>query len=122
MLPLWYMVFKTFGLYQPRRISSKVAEVMDITKATTIAILILVSSTFFVREYEFSRLTFLYFWIICVIALFIERRIFREILRYIRKRGYNLRHSIIVGTGSLGQDVTDKLHEHPELGIKIRGF
>ena len=122
MLPLWYMVFKTFGLYQPRRISSKVAEVMDIAKATTIAILILVSLTFFVREYEFSRLTFLYFWIICVIALFIERRIFREILRYIRKRGYNLRHSIIVGTGSLGQDVTDKLHEHPELGIKIRGF
>jgi hypothetical protein len=122
MLPLWYMVFKAFGLYQPRRISSKVAEVKDITKATTIAILILVSLTFFVREYEFSRLTFLYFWIICVVALFIERRIFREILRFIRKRGYNLRHAIIVGTGRLGQDVTDKLHEHPELGIKIRGF
>jgi len=122
MLPLWYMVFKTFGLYQPRRISSKVAEVIDIAKATTIAILILVSLTFFMREYEFSRLTFLYFWIICVVALFIERRIFREILRIIRKRGYNLRHAIIVGTGSLGQDITDKLHEHPELGIKISGF
>ncbi len=122
MLPLWYMVFKTFGLYQPRRISSKVAEVMDIAKATTIAILILVSLTFFVREYEFSRLTFAYFWIICVMALFIERRIFREILRFFRKRGYNQRHAIIVGTGSLGQDVTDRVHGHPELGIKIRGF
>jgi Undecaprenyl-phosphate glucose phosphotransferase len=122
MLPLWYMVFKTFGLYRPRRISSKVAEVMDIAKGTTIAILILVSLTFFVRKYEFSRLTFLYFWVICVIALSVERILFRELLRFIRKRGYNLRHALIVGTGSLGQDVTDRVHGHPELGIKIRGF
>jgi Undecaprenyl-phosphate glucose phosphotransferase len=95
---------------------------MDIAKGTTIAILILVSLTFFVRKYEFSRLTFVYFGIICVIALCVERILFRELLRLIRKRGYNLRHALIVGTGSLGQDVTDRVHSHPELGIKIRGF
>ncbi len=122
MLPLWYIVFKAFGLYRPRRISSKFAEVVDITKGTTIAILILVSLTFFVRRYEFSRLTFVYFGVICVIALCIERILFRELLRLIRRRGYNLRHALIVGTGSLGQDVTDRVHGHPELGIKIRGF
>ena len=122
MLPLWYIVFKTFGLYRPRRISSKFAEVVDIAKGTTIAILILVSLTFFVRRYEFSRLTFLYFWIICVITLCIERILFRELLRFIRKRGYNLRHALIVGTGNLALDVTDRVHNHPELGIKIRGF
>ena len=122
MLPLWYIVFKAFGLYRPRRISSKFAEIMDIAKGTTIAILILVSLTFFVRKYEFSRLTFLYFGTICVIALCIERILFRELLRLIRRRGYNLRHALIVGTGSLGQDVTDRIHNHPELGINIKGF
>jgi Undecaprenyl-phosphate glucose phosphotransferase len=122
MLPLWYVVFKTFGLYRPRRISSKIAEVMDIVKATTTATLILVSLTFFVRRDEFSRLTFLYFLIICVIALCVERILFREFLRFIRKKGYNLRYALIVGTGSLGQDVTDRVHKHPELGIKVRGF
>ncbi|MBT3880161.1 MAG: undecaprenyl-phosphate glucose phosphotransferase [Candidatus Scalindua sp.] len=122
MLPLWYIVFKAFGLYRPRRISSKFAEVADIAKGTTIAILILVSLTFFFRKYEFSRLTFLYFWIICVVTLCIERIVFREFLRLIRKRGYNLRHALIVGTGDLALDVTDRVHSHPELGIKIRGF
>lgn len=122
MLPLWYVVFKTFGLYRPRRISSKIAEVMDIVKATTTATLILISLTFFVRRDEFSRLTFLYFLIICVIALCVERILFREFLRFIRKRGYNLRYALIVGTGSLGQDITDRVHKHPELGIKVRGF
>jgi Undecaprenyl-phosphate glucose phosphotransferase len=95
---------------------------MDIAKGTTIAILILVSLTFFVRKYEFSRLTFLYFWVICMITLCIERILFRELLRFIRKRGYNLRHALIVGTGNLALDVTDRVHNHPELGIKIRGF
>ncbi len=122
MLPLWYIVFKAFGLYRPKRVSSKIAEIVDISKGTTIAVLLLISLTFFVRQYEFSRLTFLYFWVICMVALSIERILFRELLRFIRRRGYNLRHALIVGTGSLGQNVTDRLRSHPELGIIIRGF
>ncbi len=47
MIPLWFIVFKALGLYRPRRISSKVAEAMDIIKATSIATLILISLTFF---------------------------------------------------------------------------
>ena len=122
MLPIWAIVFKTFGLYRPRRISSKVAEVMDIAKATSIATLILVSLSFFVRQYEFSRLTFLYFWIISIVALCLARILFREFLRLIRNKGYNLRFAIIAGTGSLGQRISEKIQDHPELGIKIAGF
>jgi Undecaprenyl-phosphate glucose phosphotransferase len=122
MLPLWYIVFKYFGLYRPRRISSKFAEIGNIAIATAFATVILVTLTYFVRQYEFSRLTFVFFGVICLSALCVERILFRELLRFIRKRGYNLRHALIVGTGSLGQDVTDRVHSHPELGIKIRGF
>jgi Undecaprenyl-phosphate glucose phosphotransferase len=122
MIPLWFIVFKALGLYRPRRISSKVAEAMDIVKATSIATLILISLTFFVARSEFSRVIFLYFWIISVVALCLTRILFREFLRLIRKRGYNLRYALIVGTGNLGQDITDKIQEHPELGLKIRGF
>ncbi|MFQ5964397.1 MAG: undecaprenyl-phosphate glucose phosphotransferase [Candidatus Scalinduaceae bacterium] len=122
MIPLWGIVFKAFGLYRPRRISSRIAEVMDIAKATTVATLILVTLTFFVKRYEFSRLTFLYFWVISVFALCVTRIFFREFLRLIRKKGYNLRYALVVGTGSLGQEITDKMQAHPELGIEIRGF
>ena len=122
MIPLWFMVFKALGLYRPRRISSRVAEAMDIVKATSIATLILISLTFFVARSEFSRVIFLYFWIISIIALCLIRILFREFLRLIRKRGYNLRYVLIAGTGKLGQDITDKIQDHPELGLKIRGF
>ena len=122
MIPLWFIVFKALGLYRPRRISSRVAEAMDIVKATSIATLILITLTFFVARSEFSRVIFLYFWIISIIALCLIRILFREFLRLIRKRGYNLRYVLIAGTGKLGQDITDKIQDHPELGLKIRGF
>jgi Undecaprenyl-phosphate glucose phosphotransferase len=122
MIPLWGVVFKTLGLYRPRRISSRVAEIMDIAKATSIATLILITLTFFLARQEFSRVIFLYFWIISIVALCITRILFREFLRFIRKRGYNLRYALIVGTGNLGQDIIDKIQGHPELGIKIMGF
>ena len=122
MIPLWFIVFKALGLYRPRRISSQVAEVVDIGKATSIATLILITLTFFVARQEFSRVFFLYFWIISIVALCITRILFREFLRLIRKKGYNLRYALIVGTGNLGQDITDKIQGHPELGIELRGF
>ena len=60
MIPLWSIVFRIFGLYRPRRVSSRMSEVVDIGKASTFAILIFISLTFLFRQYEFSRLTFFY--------------------------------------------------------------
>ena len=47
---------------------------------------------------------------------------FREILRLLRRLGYNQRHVVVIGAGKLGQRVTQMLHAHPELGMKVRGY
>ena len=46
MIPLWSIVFKVFGLYRPRRVSTRLSEIIDIGKASTFATLILISLTF----------------------------------------------------------------------------
>src|SRR3990170_5915192 len=122
MIPLWGMVFKAFGLYRPRRISTRFSEVIDIGKASTFATLILVSLTFLFRQYEFSRLTFFYFWLINIVFLSLTRIVFREFLRFLRHKGYNQRYALIVGAEKMGQDLVTKLRKHPELGIQIAGF
>ena len=119
---IWGFVFKTFGLYRPKRISPYLNEIFDIVKACTFSVLILISITFFFRQYEYSRLVFLVFWIATIISLSLERIAFREILRYMRRKGHNLRYSIIVGTGSLANDIFNRIELHPELGLKIKGF
>ncbi|MBI5747692.1 MAG: undecaprenyl-phosphate glucose phosphotransferase [Nitrospinae bacterium] len=119
---IWGFVFKTFGLYRPKRISPYLNEIFDIVKACTFSVLILISITFFFRQYEYSRLVFLVFWITTIISLSLERILFREVLRYMRRKGHNLRYSIIVGTGSLANDIFNRIELHPELGLKIKGF
>lgn len=119
---VWGISFRAFNLYRPRRMGSHLAEVLDIAKANTLSVLILVTLTFFLRQFEYSRLVFLYFWFLNLMALACSRMIFREGLRFIRRRGHNLRHCVIVGAGKLGQRVVRSLHLHPEYGITIHGY
>jgi len=115
MIPLWSIVFRVFGLYRPRRVSTRMSEVVDIGKASTFAIMIFVSLTFLFRQYEFSRLTFFYFWFINIVFLSLARIVFREFLRFLRQKGYNQRYALIVGAEKMGQDLVTKLRKHPEL-------
>ena len=121
-LLIWGFVFKSFGLYRPKRMSSYFNEIFDIAKARTFSVLILIFLTFLLRQYEYSRLVFLGFWAMTIVAMSIERVIFREILRFLRRKGYNLRHALIVGTGALAEDMLKRIEQHPELGVKVAGF
>jgi len=119
---VWGVAFKAFGLYRPRRISSRLAEVRDIAKACTVAVLILVAATFFLKPFEVSRLVILYFWAFSILSVSLIRSSFREVLRFMRRRGYNLRHILIVGEGALARKVVERIHARPELGLRIMGL
>ena len=119
---IWGIAFQVFGLYRPRRLTSRIAEALDIAKASTVSILLLIAVSYFLRRYEFSRLILVYFWISSIIMLSFARGIFREFLRFMRKKGYNLRYALIVGTGNLAEGIVKKIELHPELGVKIVGF
>ena len=121
-LIVWGISFKAFNLYRPRRMGSHLAEVFDIAVANSLSVLILIGLTYFVRQYEYSRLVFLYFWILNLGALGFSRMVFREGLRFFRRQGYNQRHCLIVGAGKLGQRIARSLSRHPEFGVKVQGY
>src|SRR5574337_1565228 len=119
---VWGVVFKAFGLYRPKRISSRLAEVRDIAKACTVAVLILVAATFFLKPFEVSRVVILYFWVFSILSVSLVRSSFREVLRFMRRRDYNLRHVLIVGEGALARQVVERIRARPELGLRIHGL
>ncbi len=119
---VWGIAFKAFGLYRPKRISSRLAEVRDIAKACTLAVLILIAATFFLKQFEFSRVVILYFWVFSIVSASLVRSTFREVLRVTRRRGYNLRHVLIVGEGVLARQVVERIRVRPELGLRISGL
>jgi len=119
---VWAFVFKAFGLYRPRRLSTHMAEVRDIAGACTVATLVLIAvKFFFLPPFEFSRLVFVYFWALSIATIALARVAFREGLRLLRRRGYNLRYGLVVGAGALAARLVSTLRRHPELGIRVVG-
>ena len=121
-LIVWGISFRAFGLYRPRRIGSRLSEVADIAKASSLAALVLVTAmTFFFRGYEFSRTVIVYFWLFSIVAVSWARYVFREILRFSRRRGYNQRDAVVVGGGELADHVIRRLRARPDTGIHVIG-
>jgi Undecaprenyl-phosphate glucose phosphotransferase len=45
----------------------------------------------------------------------------RTTLRRLRRRGYNLRYLLVVGAGQLAEEVIERIHAHPEAGLRVVG-
>jgi exopolysaccharide biosynthesis polyprenyl glycosylphosphotransferase len=46
----------------------------------------------------------------------------RSTLAWLRRRGRNLRHLLIVGTNARARDIADRLESRPDLGYRLVGF
>ncbi len=125
LIPVWVVFIfsiRLCGLYQPLRGKPFTAEIYKIIKVTFLSVIILSASTFFYREDSFSRFVAAYFYIFVTFLMIFSHFLVRVILAEVRKRGFNLRHVLIVGSGDLGQSLAERINQHPEFGLKIIGF
>ena len=121
-LVVWGVSFRAFDLYRPRRIASHLSEAADLAKASSLGALVLVAvMTFLFREYEYSRVVIVYFWLLSIAAVWLARATFREALRFARRRGYNLRYAVVVGDGELAATVVSRLAARTDVGIEVLG-
>ena len=122
-LVVWGISFRAFDLYRPRRIGSRLSEVADVAKASSVAALVLVAlMTFFFRDYDYSRVVIVYFWLFSIAAVSFARSVFREALRFARHQGYNQRFALVVGSGGLAGTVIERLRARPDVGIQVIGI
>jgi len=109
-------------LYAPRRTVPLFRELGDIFRASCISIAIVVLFLYLIDEYQYLGIFPVVFWGITLFAVFISRIILRKSLRILRRKGYNLRHILIVGTGKLAKEVGRRIRERREFGLEIIGF
>jgi Undecaprenyl-phosphate glucose phosphotransferase len=122
-LVVWGVAYKTFDLYRPNRLGSHLAEWFDIAKASTLGVLVLIAGmTFLFRDYEYSRLVIVMFWVASIVSASFSRAAFREVLRFARRRGYNQRYAVVVGGGEPAAEVLRVLHRRRDTGIQVLGL
>jgi Undecaprenyl-phosphate glucose phosphotransferase len=112
----------SLGLYRARRDQRFFIEAVTILKAIAVGVMILVALLTLMRDWLYggrnlSGLQFGLFAAICATLLLMWRFSFRSALRVLRKRGWNLRHVAIIGTGRLGQVVYYTLKRNSWTGI-----
>jgi len=125
LVPIWIVFLiniKVCGLYQPLRGKPGSSEFFLIFKVTSLSVLILTAITFFFREFSYSRVVVVYFWIVVTLLISVSHWLVRRILVLVRGRGWNLQNVLVVGAGELGQTVVEKLNLHPEIGFQVVGF
>lgn len=121
------VVVNFFKLHETKRIVNILGELLDIIKATFVSVVIIgfISEFNFINpdyRHYYSRISLVFFWAILFLILSLFRILLRLSLRIIRKSGYNLRHVLIVGTGSLAKEVTLRINKRREFGLEVGGF
>jgi exopolysaccharide biosynthesis polyprenyl glycosylphosphotransferase len=110
------------GLYKPRRDKSFLLEMGEILKASALIWVFLIVLIYYFSAAPFTRGMLAIFLPLLMAGLVIERGAYRSALRFLRRRGWNLRHALIVGTGRLGQSTCLRLQRNSWTGIRIAGF
>ncbi len=120
---IWAFVFKRMGLYRPMRGVRRSIEVWRLVNANALALLFFMSVTylFWEKQTEFSRLVFVYFGAIGTVLTVAQRISLRFFLQELRRRGYNIRYMLIVGTGKVASDIVSRVRLRRELGIQLLG-
>ena len=119
---LWAAVFYFQGLYEPRRIRSKVDELLRVLAAVLVATILLAAGLTFYREVSYSRVFLATFFVIDVALVSLLRWATLAALARIRRTRGNLVSVLVVGAGELGRRVVDRLQLHREYGLRVVGY
>lgn len=122
-LPLYMVFYFACGVYTPKRTIRKRFEIYGIVKANTLGILALVILLYLIiREFNVSRsvMGFFYFFNLFLTSAF--RYVLRDSLSTIRKKGYNLKHILLVGYSRATEEYIDRLQDNPTWGYVAMGI
>ncbi|MEM7349856.1 MAG: sugar transferase [Acidobacteriota bacterium] len=118
----WHLVFYRMGLYGSRRLVTRQREALDILWATTLGSL-LISSAAAILKIEIKNPDFLLmFWTLSTLLTIIGRLSVRFALEWVRVRGRNLRHVLVVGTNPRALHFAQVMQRNPALGYHLLGF
>ncbi len=120
-VPLFLVLFRSHGLYEARRMDSPLGEASAVVRATAIGILILAALTFLVRDFSYSRGVLGLFAFSAPTAVIALRSTIRMALRRARRKGFNLRYVLLVGSGPLAESVAERILARPDAGLRMIG-
>lgn len=111
-----------FNIYKPKRSSNLRSDVASILKSNTVGLLIFLGVLFAIKQNDFSRSMIIIFYVISNILMISVRVMIRKMLRYMRKRGYNVKYVLLVGYSRAAEEYINRIVANPQWGYVVRGI
>jgi len=121
-VPVWVGLMSSDGVYMNFRTKAFVEIMWRVFRTGLLSILLMGSGIFLLKMTLTSRFYVGIFAAIAYIFLGIEKALWRWILDYSFRQGYNLVNMLIVGTGPRAQKFIRSVHDHARWGLKIVGL
>lgn len=123
-VPILLVIMQVSGLYRPRRDGSIFREQFGVLRAAvmTFAAVVVVLWLFDNELVYEGRPQLAMLGLFLALFLSFHRMVFRIGLRWMRSRGWNLRHVVVIGSGRLGQIACRTLERNSWTGIKVVYF
>jgi len=121
-IPAWVFLFKSRGLYRPRRTVHFSEEFFPIVRVVVVGMLIVMAAAFFYRAFSFSRLVFGLLGLSSVILISFGRFFVMKFEQWWYSTGKDTKNVVLVGSNTTAARVYETIVNHPSLGYRFLGF
>lgn len=121
-IPAYFILYHYLDLHNSFRHKSRFSEISKIIQANFLGLASIFVVLFFLKEVHVSRMVILLFGISNTFFSIVIRVIIRMVLRNMRKKGYNIKHLLIVGWNDVSAEFYDKVQSNRGLGYDFVGY
>ena len=121
LIPSYLILYYAFNLYTPKRATRLRHEIYNIFRANVVGMIGFIVVLYMLKQIHFSRSMIFVFFVVNTILTVISRVLLRKFLRFIRKKGYNLRHILLVGYSRAAEAYISRINDNPQWGYVVAG-
>ncbi|MCR4762201.1 MAG: undecaprenyl-phosphate glucose phosphotransferase [Lachnospiraceae bacterium] len=121
LVPAYLILYYFFGLYNSQRVSRSWEDFTNIVKSNIVGFLGFFVLLYISKQIDFSRTMIGIFFVINIIVMMNSRMAVRAVLRYFRKRGYNIKHVLLVGYSRAAESYIIRIDSNPQWGYDCVG-
>jgi len=119
---LWIVTSNYLNFYDDFFSRNFPVQFNNLLKNSLLQLIITITFIFLAKENLFTRYFIVYYFILLVIFVSFRVIIFRKILKFLRRKGKNVRNLVIVGEGELAHSFQDMILSNPDFGYSFKGF
>lgn len=121
-VPGYVILYYFFNMYTSKRTARRKYEVYGIVKANTVGALLFTVVLYVINEPNFSRSMIAIFYGLNTTFSILSWQILRNLLQYFRRKGYNLKHILLVGYSRAAEEYINRINSNPQWGYVVRGI